>query len=88
MAIAFAIFEPANKDVLEALYESVKAHNYTWTEDKKSNPEKFHYPYIAFFQSFEEHLNKVAPESKYNFLQYQKLGSPVLAGYFEVTAMK
>lgn len=86
LAIALAVFEPNNKKVLEALYESVKANNYSWKGTKNDNPEKFQYPHVLFSQSFKEHLNKVAPDSKYNFLKYNGIGTSVIAGNFEVTA--
>ncbi len=71
--------------VLEALYESVKAGNYSWVSDKDQEISNFKYPYVLFQNSFKEHLNVVAPDSKYNFLKYKKLEMPVRTTYFEVT---
>ena len=68
--LAFAFIEPENKEVLEALYESVKNNNHFWRKIDNVDVKKYDYPYILFSRSFQRHINKVAPDSKYNLHKF------------------
>ena len=86
LAIAFAMFEPNDQNVLEAFYESMGNSYFSWKDDSNYLPKNSDFPYLAFQKSFREHLNEVAPKSKYNILKYKSLGESVLAGSFEIVA--
>jgi hypothetical protein len=86
IAMPIAMFEPNNKEVLEALYKSMDNKYFIWQDAKNYLPKNSEFPYIAFSKSFQEHLKLVAPDSKYNLAKYIQIGQPVSAGHFEVTA--
>lgn len=84
LVMGLCVFEPKKQEFLEALFESVDQNYYSWIDGK--NDRNYTYHFLLFKNSFEQHLNKNAPKSKYNFLKYKSFNTPVSAGYFEVVA--